>query len=452
MTDILKFSYYNFFIPVEERRVYLLYNSLNNSLIELDWELGELTSNMNSEEIHFLPIHVKEALKNNGNIIQENVDEFSVIRHRAKNQRELFKDDTDIKIVIAPTNSCNMRCIYCFEGEKTHDKVLDLFRLKNTVHQIINAKNIKSVSILWFGGEPLLKAHLIDEVSEYVRILCDKKDLKYRASIITNGSLLTEGIWNMLNRNKIFSVQVTLDGASYIHNKKRVLPGGNSFDIILKNLCLMPESDFKIVVRVNGDKEVFKSLHDFFNELYEKKLWPHKYKNIKIDWAMKFYDIYGDSEKKDLYLTSYEYQKTKTEFVKLQHHYLNIYCKEEKISEKQIKIMYPKLAQFYCAGIECYKYAVIDGNGNCYKCYNSVGREADKISSIEDFDINENMDSSLCDFDRTLFSDCQLCKILPICHEHCNYRLTKRNQSMVCCEWRFFMNERMKGFYLQSKK
>jgi uncharacterized protein len=447
---MLKFSYYNFFIPIEEKNIYLIYNSLNNNIIEVDWEMGLYISKLNSEEIHFLPVCMIEMLQMNKNIITEKTDEFSIINLRAKNQRDRLRKDKNMQIIIAPTNMCNMRCIYCFEGEKFQHIPINVSKLKKIISQILNKSDINTVSILWFGGEPLLKTQEIDDISKHIRELCNIKNIIYKASIITNGTLLTEENWEILCRNRIFNVQVTIDGSPLIHNKKRILLGADGFKLIIDNLCCIPNDSFKIEIRINGDKEVLKNLIGLFDELYKNKLWPHMRKNIQLHWSMKFLDTHGHLENKSLYFTSYEYQKSKEDFAKIKLHYMNQYFRESGRPEIPLKINYPAPAQFYCSSVERPNDIVIDGNGKCYKCYSSIGREMEKITSIEDFNLNYGIDNVLCDFDRTLVPDCRYCKILPICQDYCNYRLVKKNQSMVCSIWRFFLDERMKKYYLQT--
>ncbi len=62
-----------------------------------------------------------------------------------------------------------------------------------------------------------------------IRIIGDQlleKGLSVESSLITNGTLLTEGIFNELMRYNLQSIQVTIDGPPEIHNKRRPMKGG----------------------------------------------------------------------------------------------------------------------------------------------------------------------------------------------------------------------------------
>jgi len=112
MLPDLKLSYYNFFVPHPARNIYIVYNSLSNSMIELDWETGLICSKLNSMEIHYLDEDVVNALIAHQMIIPKHIDEFDVVRERAQQNRETCDRSDTLFMVIAPTNTCNMNCPY----------------------------------------------------------------------------------------------------------------------------------------------------------------------------------------------------------------------------------------------------------------------------------------------------------------------------------------------------
>ena len=84
------------------------------------------------------------------------------------------------------TNRCNYHCTYCFgkfDGQKdpTPD---DAKKIVENIALYFTQNNITDGRINFAGGEPTLYAHL-DEVIDYT------SSLGIRASIVTNGSLLT---------------------------------------------------------------------------------------------------------------------------------------------------------------------------------------------------------------------------------------------------------------------
>jgi len=412
-------------------------------------QFGEQLKNMNDDEIDFLDSKNILHLKKNGAIINTDVEELDIIRARVQSRRDSFKKRKHVEIIIAPTNSCNMRCIYCYEGEQAASDEVDKNQLKDVLSKIILSEKIKLVHLLWFGGEPLLCPDIIDEISTFTRNLCDKNEKKLSLRIITNGTLLSESNWDILDKNKIHTVQITLDGPAHIHNVKRPLPGKNGFKLIMQNLKHIPSDDFVIVIRINGDKEIFKDVEGLLKELYTAELWPHKGKKIQVQWYFKSHDTNGYCEPKDVYFTGYEFSKSLKVFSNLKLKYLNKYRAERELPEREIIFRYPEPAKYLCGAVES-EFTVIDGKGDCYKCYNGIGRLDEKCNTISDFDENNNINLDLCNVDRINVIECRDCKILPICEENCSYKIAKKNKNMICSPWRFLMEERMKAYYLQK--
>ncbi len=105
------------------------------------------------------------------------------------------------------TNSCNYNCTYCF-GKFPEKKDLPLKEACSVVDNIARyfSKNgIKDGRINLAGGEPLLYLHL-DDLIEYIYAY------GLKASIITNGSMLTEeriSHW----KDKVYCIGLSLDSA-----------------------------------------------------------------------------------------------------------------------------------------------------------------------------------------------------------------------------------------------
>jgi len=73
-------------------------------------------------------------------------------------------------------------------------------------------REIRSMSLSWFGGEPTLRLDIIERLVGRLGKLCKEKDISFPAmSMITNGYLLTSDVATVLKGLNITSVQVTLD-------------------------------------------------------------------------------------------------------------------------------------------------------------------------------------------------------------------------------------------------
>lgn len=171
-----------------------------------------------------------------------------------------------VGLTICPTMGCNFDCPYCFENHKAgkmspevQDDVVAL------AERMLDVAPKKQLSVSWFGGEPLLAPDVIENLSGRLMALCEKKAAEYSAGIITNGYLLTQDIADMLDRNKVKTAQITLDGIGDAHDKTRHLAGGGAtFKRITENLRQV-KLGFQVSIRHNihagnaGEAEELKS-------------------------------------------------------------------------------------------------------------------------------------------------------------------------------------------------
>jgi uncharacterized protein len=111
-----------------------------------------------------------------------------------------------VSLTICPTMGCNFDCPYCFEdhspGKMSAEVRDDVVAL---AERMLDASGSKDVHVTWFGGEPLLAPDVIESLSERLMTLVEERGGEYRASIITNGYLLTQEVVDMLGRCKVGS-------------------------------------------------------------------------------------------------------------------------------------------------------------------------------------------------------------------------------------------------------
>ncbi|MFZ5445857.1 MAG: radical SAM protein [Myxococcota bacterium] len=168
------------------------------------------------------------------------------------------KDD-EVQLFFVASYACNFGCSYCFQDEyapqQTHDveKVIDAFfaYVDDTF-----AGRRKYVTL--FGGEPLLDTPKQRRVVE--KLIEGTKARGLDLAIITNGYSLTKYV-PLLQTGRIREVQVTLDGAREMHDKRRALKGGGkTFDPVVAGIDAALEAGLTINLRAVLDKE---NLGDF---------------------------------------------------------------------------------------------------------------------------------------------------------------------------------------------
>lgn len=159
-----------------------------------------------------------------------------------------------MELILLPTEKCNFRCTYCYES-------FEVGRMPSWVIQAVKAlvdrraSELDVLSIMWFGGEPLIANDIVLELSEHFAALARTYDgLQYLASMTTNGSRLDLHTAERLVAVGVRSFQVSLDGPKEHHDRTRLrADGAGSFDVIWNNLRQLAQSslDIDIMLRLH---------------------------------------------------------------------------------------------------------------------------------------------------------------------------------------------------------
>ncbi len=177
--------------------------------------------------------------------------------------------NTSLWLTILPTEKCNYACSYCYE-----DFVLG--RMSETVSSNLiefissRLREIDTLGISWFGGEPLLAVDIIQRIMMELIPKCISYNVNLYSNITTNGHLLTESIFKKLTTLKISCFQITIDGQRQFHDqRRRTRAGKGTFDRIVGNIRSMcgTDIDFAATLRVHIDHANINSLGELFQEI-----------------------------------------------------------------------------------------------------------------------------------------------------------------------------------------
>lgn len=378
---------------------YVLFNTFSKAVIAFD-EKNKFEEILNdcqkmSEE--------SQALYANGMIVSDETDELALLKYfhyKAKFSSE------HLILTVAPTMQCNFACPYCYETphsgqmeKDVQDALVDFIREKIQ-------EGARDIDLTWYGGEPLLYPDIIDRVSSAVATLAEAYQAKASFTMVTNGSLLTKDIVAMLEKNKIHSIQITLDGLAENHNARRPYRGGQgSFERIFNNLRLFAGTKIRVNIRMNVDKqnkEDYAALRRMIESLrpeVEISIYPAIVEHLNKD------DL-----REDIYLSGAEYSDFLTD------------CYGDTGEEAE-NIALSRNRRYFCtAELEnCY---VVDEKGNLYKCWDEIGKEEfvcmnllnrtqPNYCAIAHFVADDPFDAN---------SKCRMCKFLPLCFGGCRYQ------------------------------
>ena len=215
-----------------------------------------------------MPTGILAELCFNGFFVLSGTDEVAQVDQLCAEEHVAAREQ--LQLVLLPNEQCNFRCKYCaqsFARKKMRRDVIEGV----VAHVRARAPALRSLSIGWFGGEPLTAPEIIDEIAGRLRDICRDRGVAYSSSITTNGYLLTQSVARMLLRHEVRGYQITLDGQREDHDRLRVLGDGHTgtFDRIFANLRTLRALDeqFKVVLRVNFDRRSLPVMDPFLDLL-----------------------------------------------------------------------------------------------------------------------------------------------------------------------------------------
>ena len=435
-----KKSNYNVEIETIEEGKKLVYNTYSGIFGIMDVKTQEIynniekINNINAEEIE--TAKTIDIMAKAGYIIDRDKDELATMEVERAVGRF---NKNHMHLAIAPTMDCNMCCPYCFENknklvmdDKTQEALIDFTKLHFEAH-----KNIKSLSVGWYGGEPLLQKDVIYSISEKLIDLCEEKEVSYSATITTNGILLDiDTTKRLVNDCKISSAQITIDGMKETHNKRRLLVGdGDSFDIIVQNIDAC--KDFiNITVRVNVDKDNMDDVEKLTEFFLEEKQWSSN-PSFYLAPVDNHYEACLNENTRCL---------QGEEFAEI-----DIKCVREIYKRNRDSVarsFFPKRRPVFCGGESVFNY-VVDPEGFTYNCYAQVGEKNQSTGHIyRPFAITPK-------YGKWLLSDihdkCKKCYFLPMCMGGCMIHRLNSEGTPQCFRTFYNYKETLKLAYEDYK-
>ena len=395
-----KLSKYNVFY--QNGDIQYMWNTYSNALIQLE-ESGQkyiqTFSGIDDESNEF------KMLKDNGFIVYQQLDEFG--RICVEEKLAMYNDNPDnLSFVIAPGTGCNYSCSYCFEASADKASVMTP-EIANEVaeficNQLKDKPNATELHIRWFGGEPLLYVNTIEIISQKVIKYAQHNNIKYSASILTNGRFLDEATLVKLQNLCIERLQITVDGTRDVYIKSKGA-SQEDFDCVMDNIC-NSATKIKTVVRLNipnNDADKAIAISDYL--LSERKLLG----KIRVYFAYVCNFLLPQDPSKEAY-----------------KNYTQNYFLWESHMLKHYSIARTKFLSLTKATTNCGLIKVsnicIGPNGEFYKCEHSFGIDSMIIGNIWQgrfFNLAERAYYTMVD--DPIKIKCSQCEYLPVCMGGC---------------------------------
>lgn len=206
-------------------------------------------------------------------------------------EEELSKDlcfkhsDKVVDFWVHTTDSCNLRCHYCYIHTKDAPQNIELNvieKFQEKILQTVKARKLKLVILRLAGGEPFLRFDLWKSNLLRLKKQLERFECKLNVTFLTNLTLLNDDIINFIKAEN-FNISVSLDGLGSYHDKARPYANGKgSFDVILKNIFKLIDNGISPYIMTVVSDDNLDGLVDFTKFLVDYNL-SFRYSIVQAD-------------------------------------------------------------------------------------------------------------------------------------------------------------------------
>ncbi len=157
-----------------------------------------------------------------------------------------------VSLALNITSGCNLSCDYCYlnSDEPGAPASMDEETALRAIELLLDeSSGEEEISLVFFGGEPLLESGLILATAARARERAGEVGRRLTLHLTTNGTLLTRDVAAAL-RDLDVNVLISIDGSAGQHDRHRKFRGGaGSYEKVASNLSCLP-GDMNVSARV----------------------------------------------------------------------------------------------------------------------------------------------------------------------------------------------------------
>lgn len=421
-------SKYNI-LSKSEKYGYLLFNTMSLAFIRINEQDIDMWKKLRETPDSYTNFQNYDFLIKARILVDNQEDDLNVYLADVLKNRY---NSSDMALTILPTRGCNFGCIYCYEQDRPN-VLMNEQTEKAIVKFVCSNSNLKRLSVVWYGGEPLLNFDSMVRLTKMFKQL----NIEYSAKIVSNGYLLTKEKADLMKDLAIRNIQITFDGSEEIHNQRRFLLGGQpTYHKIMDNLkyLLSINKEITIDIRTNIDRrnkdDYNKFYQDFKSEINDKRV--TMYPGFVSDL------LSSECVSPEFNISEGGY---KAQFI------LDIFDKYGI----EIKSFLPKYRRHSCVASKYFAF-VIGPEGELYKCWRMVGNQKEAIGNVNDgsFDMVK-FSKYLIGADYTLDSKCLQCEFITLCGGGCPLVRMRNKYEKIslnhCCPEKTHMEQLMELRY-----
>lgn len=202
------------------------------------------------------------------------------------------------------TQHCNLKCDYCFVGEQSEKRMSEESGRKAIKFLLNSSGSMESVSITFFGGEPLLAFKLMKKLVLYGERIARSKKKTIRWRMTTNGTLVDKKSLSFFQEHQVIYL-LSIDGDRKTQDTHRqTKTSGSSYDMLNENFALMKKYQPWMGARItlmpdtvhsllgNVKLLVKKGMNQFIIEPAEGVEWSEQSKELYVQQMTKLAEYY----------------------------------------------------------------------------------------------------------------------------------------------------------------
>ena len=397
-----KYSVFNLEIPFNDR--YILYNTYSGALSLLDTPLADGDEKEICEDLIRQGFFVDARINETNRLLVERNRELYTFRIRY------------LHIEIAPTMTCQARCWYCFENTATEKHTMSQTVVQDVIKYIIERIELSQcerLTLLFFGGEPLLAIEQIMTIGVEIKKICQSKNIIFYSEIISNGLLFTEKTADkIISAINLTNIQITLDGTRETHNHSKGIP---CFDSVVDNI-IRNAGKIKISIRLNVSSKNYGEICPLVDYLLCEK---------RLDGKVRIYlarvdDLDSCGLPGENCLDNFSFVDFRDQFMR---------SAMKKYKSFDPNDLLPDIKRNYC-GYEKISQILIGPEGELYRCQRTLSDKKNAIGDIYNGSFYQDEELSLL---RTLPEECTApCNLLPTCFGGCPNERRKGRPLSYC--------------------
>lgn len=328
-------------------------------------------------------------------------------------------------LVLEVAQDCNLRCTYCYAEAGTYGAtpcLLDPGTARQAVrHLLDNSGDHEHVTLIFFGGEPLLNMPAIRAATSEAISYGGKLGKEVHFSITTNGTLLDPDCVAFLHDHRV-SIAVSMDGPRHIHDRNRPDDKGKgTYEEIVSRLGLLLEDPpAPVAARVTLEPDQWHNVVEVFDHL--TGLGFHEVGIAPVSPVNKA--LLPSSEQEAVLLKG---------FGQLAKRFVNDARKGLVLPFSNILDLLGRLHLGQTKPVSCgagYGYMAVDAKGRFYPCHRLAGEADFCAGSLSSGVDNDKINACLGSLNNGRTESCSNCWARTLCAGGCHYENNLRENQL----------------------